>query len=125
MATIDLRPDTITIDAAGQLDTDTAYEIDIEWINSGRPDDGLRMVQYYVGGKGYSEALCLPGNDNAPCYERRTHNPDTGVFNVAYYHVAGPTLADWQRQQDEAEFMSQWQEARQEARELYEFASGR
>lgn len=34
-------------------------------------------------------------------------------------------LADWQRTQDEREFMAQWREARQDAIDLYAWATGR
>lgn len=104
-----MATDTITLDVAGELDS--------QWVNSGmQPNVGLRIVRHY-GSLGRDKFLLeVPGDDNAPCYMR---------VNGHYQHIDGPTLADWQRQQDEAEFMAQWQEARREARELYEYASGR
>ena len=96
---------------------DTAGEIDTAWSNAGMPDDGLRIYGLRRSGNRTMTFLGVPSlNGSAPTYV---------LSNGRYLHVSGPTLADWQRQQDEAEFMSQWQEARREARELYEFASGR
>ena len=102
--------DTITIDAAG--------EIDAAWANAGMPDNGLRIVGHRISGNRSRSFLTAPGDDNAPCYEYRTHNPDTGEYAPAYYHVSGPTLDEWQEQREATE-------ASREARELYEWASGR
>ena len=78
MATID----TITIDAAG--------EIDANWTNSGMPDMGLRIVSYRISGNRYRTFLTVPDNDASPCYER---------INGNFQHVDGPTLAEWERAQ--------------------------
>lgn len=105
----DTATDTISIDVAG--------EIDAQWLNDGMPHDGLRIYGLRRTGNRTMTFLGAPGqNGSAPCYV---------LSNGRYLHLSGPTLADWQRTQDEAEFMAQWQEARREARELYEFASGR
>jgi hypothetical protein len=73
--------DTISIDKAG--------EIDCEWMNAGQPDNGLRI--YGLRRSTYTVTyLAVPGNDQAPCY----------IYGKSgYYHVAGPTLAEWQAQQ--------------------------
>ena len=95
-----------------------ASRIDTERMDSGMPDDGLRIVRYYISGNRSRSFLTAPGDDNAPCYEYLTHNPETGDHSPAYYHRFGPTLADWQAQREATE-------ASREARELYEWASGR
>lgn len=105
-----LNVDVISIDTAG--------EIDAAWINAGMPHDGLRIVGYRIAGNRSRTYLAIPGNDSAPCYEYFFHRQDTGEYAPAYYHVSGPTLAEWQVQREYAE-------ASQEAAELYEWASGR
>ena len=95
-----------------------AREIDIEWMKAGMPDTMLRIVGYRIAGNRSRTYLTIPGDDAAPCYEFLTHNPETGDHSPAYYHVSGPTLADWQAQREATE-------ASREARELYEWASGR
>ena len=101
--------DIITLDVAGQLDT--------EWFNNGmQPNKGLRVVSHYASGNRSVSILEVPGDDSTPVYRR---------VNNHYEHVAGPTLADWQQAQDEAEFMAQWQEARQDAIDMHAWASGR
>jgi hypothetical protein len=107
------------------ISTHQAGRIDSAWVADGYPQDGLRIVGYRISGNRYRTILTLPGDDEAPEYEYLPHDPTTGEAAPAYYHRSGPTLADWQRQQDEREFMAQWQEARREAIELYEWASGR
>lgn len=104
---------------ADKISYQTASDIDRSWSDARWPSDGLRIVPLKD-----ETLLTIPDTDDAPTYRWRSHDPKTGEFAPAFYHVSGPTLADWQAQ-DEAEFMAQWQEARQEARELYEFASGR
>lgn len=107
------------------ISTHQAGRIDSDWIADGYQQDGLRIVGHRIAGNQYRTYLTVPGNDDAPCYEYYPHNPITGEIAPAYYHVSGVTLETWQRQQDEKEFMAQWREARQEAIELYEWASGR
>jgi len=107
------------------ISEEDAILLDIEWADAGMPANGLRIYGLRKSGNRVTTYLAIPGDDNAPCYVERTHNPDTGQYAPAYYHQSGPTLAEWQRQQDEREFMAQWQEARREAIELYEWASGR
>jgi hypothetical protein len=97
---------SITVDQAG--------EIDLAWFNSGSSPDALRLVH----ARHYSTLTVPSMNGAAPLYQYRSHNPDTGVHGPAFYHLSGPTLADWQAQQEHAE-------ASREARDLYEFASGR
>ena len=116
-----MNTDSIT----DSISEEDAILIDIDWSDAGMQPDGLRIVGYRIAGNRSRTYLTVPGNDSAPCYVERTHNPDTGEYAPAYYHQSGPTLAEWQRQQDEREFMAQWQEARREAIELYEWASGR
>jgi hypothetical protein len=100
--------------AQDTITTDTAGEIDAAWFNNGMADNALRLVHTKR-----DTLLMVPHlNGSAPVYHYRSHNPDTGVHGPAYYHLSGPTLADWQAQQEHAE-------ASREARDLYEFASGR
>jgi hypothetical protein len=78
--------DTITLDVAG--------EIDAAWINAGMPCDGLRIVGNRINGNRTITTLTVPGNDRAPGY----------VYTVGkFLHVYGPTLADWQAEQDAAD----------------------
>ena len=96
----------------------TAEKIDAAWVHSGMPNYGMRIYGLRAPGNGTRTFLGIPGDDNAPCYEYLTHNPETGDHSPAYYHRFGPTLADWQAQREATE-------ASREARELYEWASGR
>lgn len=101
--------DTITIDAAG--------EIDAAWMNAGMPDDGLRIYGLRRSGNKQHTFLGVPSlNGSAPTYI---------LSNGRYLHASGPTVAEWQQTQNEAEFMAQWREARQEAADLYAWATGR
>lgn len=77
-----------------------AHEMDIQWMKEGMPADGLRIVGYRIAGNRSRTYLTVPGNDSAPCYVARAHNPGTGEYAPAYYHVSGPTLAEWQQAQD-------------------------
>jgi len=80
--------DTISIDTAG--------EIDANWFNNGMEPGGLRLVHTKR-----DTLLTVPSlNGSAPTYQYRSHNPVTGEACSAYYHVNGPALADWQRQQE-------------------------
>jgi len=97
MAQATATNDTITIDAAG--------DIDRQWVNSAMPDDGLRIVSHRISGNRSRTFLTIPGNDNSPCYER---------INGHFQHVDGPTLAEWQRQQHAAS-MPVWYVERSEA----------
>ena len=84
--------DTITLKAA--------HALNVKWENDGMPHDGLRIVGYYVAGNGMRSFLEVPGNDNAPCYEYKC----AGWGTMEYYeHVAGPTLGQWQAEQDAAD----------------------
>jgi hypothetical protein len=92
----------------------TAGEIDAAWFNNGMADNALRLVHTKR-----DTLLTVPSlNGSAPTYQYSLHDLATGEWAPGYYHVAGPTLADWQAQQEHAE-------ASREARDLYEFASGR
>jgi hypothetical protein len=104
-----MAPDTISIDIAGELDN--------QWVNAGMPHDGLRIYGLRRSGNNTMTFLGAPGTNG--------HSPTYVLSNGRYLHMSGPTLADWQRTQDEAEFMAQWQEARQEAIELRAWATGR
>ena len=101
MAQATATNDTITIDAAGQLDTD--------WFNNGmQPTVGLRIVNHYASGGRTVSILEVPGNDATPVYRR---------VNNHYVHVDGPTLAEWQQEREYAE-------ASREAAELRTWAGG-
>jgi hypothetical protein len=75
------QPDIISIDTAGELDA--------AWVNAGQPADGLRI--YGLRRSTYTVTyLAVPGNDKAPCY----------IYGKSgYYHVTGPTLAEWKAEQ--------------------------
>ena len=99
--TLEFR-DTISIDTAGELDA--------AWVNAGMPRDGLRIYGLRRPGNRTMTFLGAPGqNGSAPTYV---------LSNGRYLHLSGPTLADWQAQQEAAE-------ASREARELCAWASGR
>jgi hypothetical protein len=93
---------------ADVISIDAADEIDANWINSGMPADGLRI--YGLRRSTYTVSyLAVPGNDKAPCY----------IYGKSgYYHVSGPTLADYMAHQEQ-------RQAAQDARELSAWASGR
>jgi hypothetical protein len=96
------------------ISIDTAGEIDAAWLNNGMADGGLRLVHYI-----HTSELTVPSlNDSAPTYQFRWHDPATGVFGPGYYHLSGPTLAEWHAEQDAAE-------ASRDAADLYAWASGR
>ena len=78
---------TITIDKAGEIDT--AY------INAAQPDNMLRIVNYRR-----VTMLEVPMDTSAPAYQYHRHDPITGEYAPAYYHSAGPTLAQWYAEQD-------------------------
>ena len=97
-----LNVDVITLDVAG--------DIDAAWVNSGMPDNGLRIYGLRGTGNRTHTFLGAPGlNGSAPTYI---------LSNGRYLHSAGPTLADYQRQQD-------YREHSREQRELSAWASGR
>lgn len=76
--------DTITIDAAG--------EIDAAWVNAGCPDDGLRIYGLRRSGNRTHTFLAVPGdNGTRPAYI---------LSNGRYLHVTGPTLGEWYDMQD-------------------------
>ena len=88
--------DTISIERAS--------DVDLEWYNDGTdPDGGLRIVTYHTAGNGSRLVLCIPGDGNAPRYEYKRHNPETGEYRPAYYHVSGPTLDEWLMQAEYAD----------------------
>jgi hypothetical protein len=100
----------IDLDAVDKISIDVAGEIDARWLNDGMPHDGLRIYGLRRSGNRTMTFLGAPGqNGSAPCYV---------LSNGRYLHLSGPTLAQWQRQQEQ-------RIASQEARELYEYASGR
>ncbi len=55
---------------------------------AGYPADALRINYYRVGGGGMTTLLCVPGNDNAPCYRRNMRGE--------WLHVSGATLDEWE-----------------------------
>lgn len=78
-----------------KISTDRAYEIDLDW-NASDSDDMLRIVSYRTAGNGSRSVLCIPSNDNAPRYEYKRHDPETGEYAPGYYHRGGPTIDEWQ-----------------------------
>ena len=74
-----------------------AYEIDRQWSDTGA---GLRCVSHRRSGNRAVTMLTVPSNNGAPCYEYRLHDPITGEYAPAFYHVTGPTLAEWYAEQD-------------------------
>ena len=93
---------------------DTAGEIDAAWFNNGMADGGLRLAHYK-----HTSELTVPSlNGAAPLYLFKAHDPVTGEFRPGYYHISGPTLAEWQELQEQ-------RIASQEARELSAWAGGR
>ena len=93
-----LAVDTISIDVAG--------EIDAAWTNSGMPDNGLRVYGHRTSGNRTVTLLTIPGKQDAPAYT---------LSNGRYIHVSGPTLAEWQAEQDRLE---KWCEDKQEYSDL-------
>ena len=81
------QQDTLTVDTVGELDS--------AWMNAGQPENGLRMVP----GKTMT-VLTIPNDESAPVYRYRSHDPKTGKFAQAWFHIAGPTLAEWYAEQD-------------------------
>ncbi len=102
-----------------------AREMDIQWMKAGMPASGLRIVGYRIAGNRSRTFLTVPGNDSAPCYEYFFHRQDTGEYAPAYYHVSGPTLAEWKERLEQERLEQEQAEAAREAAELYEWASGR
>lgn len=100
----------IDLDAVDKITIDKAGELDAQWINNGMPADGLRIYGLRRTGNKSMTFLGVPGTNG--------HNPTYVLSNGRYLHLSGPTLADWQRQQDQ-------RIASQEARDLYAWASGR
>ena len=94
--------DTITLDQAG--------EIDARWMNAGMPDDGLRIYGLRRSGNRTMTFLGVPKASKL--------YPTYVLSNGKYLHLCGPTLSDWQAMQDA-------RRDSQDARELYEYASGR
>ena len=86
--------DTITYQAAS--------DIDRAWCDARWPSDGLRIVVDWVGGQGNVTHLRVPGMNYSPLYQWREYT-ETGEFAPAFYHVSGPTLADWQAEMDRLE----------------------
>ena len=82
--------DTITIDKAG--------EIDMEYENA---TDGAKMLR--IASYRKVTLLTIPMNASAPTYQYHRHDPETGAYAPAYYHTAGPTLAQWYAEQDAAD----------------------
>ena len=86
---------------AQHITTDRAYEIDLNWQNAdaNTADTLPRLVDYRN-----VTLLTIPSlNGSAPTYQYRSHDPETGAFAPAYYHTAGPTLAQWYAEQDAAD----------------------
>ena len=84
---------------ADKITYDAAQEIDRNWSDARFPSNGLRLVSDWVGGQGYVTTLRVPDNDDAPTYRWRSHDPETGEFCPAFYHLSGPTLAQWEQAQ--------------------------
>ena len=76
----------------------TASEIDTAWSDARWPSDGLRIVPLKN-----ATLLTIPDNDDAPCYNWRSHDPEHGKYAPAYYHVSGPTLDEWLMQAEYAD----------------------
>lgn len=75
---------------------DAAYEIDLAWQNATNGDMLPRLVTYRNDTR-----LTIPSlNGSAPTYQYRAHDPETGAYAPAYYHIAGPTLDEWNAMQD-------------------------
>ena len=102
-----------------------AREMDVEWMKAGMPTDGLRIYGLRKSSNRVTTYLAIPGNDSAPCYEYFFHRQDTGEYAPAYYHVSGPTLAEWKERLEQERLEQEQAEAAREAAELYEWASGR
>jgi len=107
------------------ISEEDAILLDIEWADAGMPANGLRIYGLRKSGNRVTTYLAIPGDDNAPCYEERTHNPGTGEYAPAYYHQSGPTLAEWKERLEQKRLEQEQAEAAREAAELYEWASGR
>jgi hypothetical protein len=83
---------------AQHITTDKAYEIDLDWQNADA--DAADMLPRLVSHKN-ATLLTIPSlNGSAPAYQYRSHDPETGAYAPAYYHTAGPTLAEWYAEQD-------------------------
>lgn len=65
------------------ITAEQAYTIDMEWMNSGQPADGLRLVDYRISGNRHRTLLTVPGDDTATCYERVSNG---------FRHVSGPQI---------------------------------
>lgn len=89
-----------------------AVDIDKAWIDAGKPSDGMRCVMYKT-----QTTMEVPNSDDTPFYEWRTFD-QTGEYHPGFYHLSGPTLAEWQQQQEQ-------RQASQDTRELSAWASGR
>lgn len=78
---------------------------------TGYPSDALRINYYRIGGGGMSTLLNVPGNDHAPCYQRRM----TGEWEL----VSGDCTADeWNAQREQADLYAMQDEYRDEAETL-------
>lgn len=67
-----------------------ALALDKAWRTS-YPANGLRIYELYRPGNKSLILFGVPGSDMAPLYRYR----DEGKHNCAFYHVSGPTLAEW------------------------------
>lgn len=116
-----MNTDSIT----DSISEEDAILLDIEWADAGMPANGLRIYGLRKSGNRVTTYLAIPGNDSAPCYEYFFHRQDTGEYAPAYYHVSGPTLAEWEEWLEQERLEQEQAEAAREAAELYEWASGR
>ena len=100
---------------ATPISIDVAGELDNHWMNSGMPDDGIRIVGHRVNGNRYRTFLTVPGDKTAPHYE---------LHDGVYLHTAGPSLEAWLEQH--REYIEQQEYARhsQDASELRTWAGG-
>lgn len=103
--------------ATDKITYDEAQAIDRDWCDARWPSDGLRIVTNRVGGHGNETFLMVPDTNYSPLYQWRSHEPETGIFAPAFYHVAGPTLAEWGEHMEAIEYA-------REAAELRAWASG-
>lgn len=65
------------------ITAEQAYTLDMDWMNDGQPNDGLRLVTHRISGGRTITLLTVPGDDTAPCYKR--------VAN-GFEHVSGPQI---------------------------------
>lgn len=86
---------------AQHITTNKAYEIDLDWQNADA--DAADMLPRLVDYRN-ATLLTIPSlNGSAPTYQYHRHDPATGEYAPAYYHIAGPTLEQWYAEQEYAD----------------------